>query len=170
MPPRGRELPFNRRAARRPRPPLLRRGAGEVALAAADEEAREAARRLNLDLDLVPLAVVGEGRGAVADGVLRPELERDALEGVVHLGARRGEERLAARDAGQLFEDGAAAVAERRVVARADDADGVDDDIRLLEERSEEHTSELQSRLQLVCRLLLEKKKRIGIWYATAAV
>src|SRR5687768_17752465 len=27
--------------------------------------------------------------------------------------------------------------------------------------RSEEHTSELQSRLQLVCRLLLEKKKRL---------
>src|SRR2546429_5804738 len=30
----------------------------------------------------------------------------------------------------------------------------------LLIERSEEHTSELQSRLHLVCRLLLEKKKR----------
>src|SRR2546422_1120837 len=29
----------------------------------------------------------------------------------------------------------------------------------LLPERSEEHTSELQSRLHLVCRLLLEKKK-----------
>src|SRR2546429_2080211 len=29
-----------------------------------------------------------------------------------------------------------------------------------LEERSEEHTSELQSRLHLVCRLLLEKKKK----------
>src|SRR2546429_5309320 len=28
-----------------------------------------------------------------------------------------------------------------------------------LQERSEEHTSELQSRLHLVCRLLLEKKK-----------
>src|SRR2546422_1719243 len=28
-----------------------------------------------------------------------------------------------------------------------------------LKERSEEHTSELQSRLHLVCRLLLEKKK-----------
>src|SRR2546422_5306754 len=28
-------------------------------------------------------------------------------------------------------------------------------------ERSEEHTSELQSRLHLVCRLLLEKKKKI---------
>src|SRR2546429_6556713 len=30
---------------------------------------------------------------------------------------------------------------------------------RPLEPRSEEHTSELQSRLHLVCRLLLEKKK-----------
>src|SRR2546422_1882516 len=29
-----------------------------------------------------------------------------------------------------------------------------------LERRSEEHTSELQSRLHLVCRLLLEKKKQ----------
>src|SRR2546422_8319188 len=29
-----------------------------------------------------------------------------------------------------------------------------------LPERSEEHTSELQSRLHLVCRLLLEKKKK----------
>src|SRR2546422_4565724 len=30
-------------------------------------------------------------------------------------------------------------------------------------DRSEEHTSELQSRLHLVCRLLLEKKKKIQI-------
>src|SRR5687768_12543647 len=29
------------------------------------------------------------------------------------------------------------------------------------ESRSEEHTSELQSRLHLVCRLLLEKKKKV---------
>src|SRR5207247_6563153 len=29
------------------------------------------------------------------------------------------------------------------------------------EPRSEEHTSELQSRVDLVCRLLLEKKKRV---------
>src|SRR5690606_39998173 len=33
-------------------------------------------------------------------------------------------------------------------------------DIELVEGRSEEHTSELQSRENLVCRLLLEKKKR----------
>src|SRR2546429_2080533 len=34
-------------------------------------------------------------------------------------------------------------------------------------ERSEEHTSELQSRLHLVCRLLLEKKKKIILVAAT---
>src|SRR5256884_247593 len=35
--------------------------------------------------------------------------------------------------------------------------------------RSEEHTSELQSRLHLVCRLLLEKKKKLVYtkWYCT---
>src|SRR3712207_7395497 len=32
--------------------------------------------------------------------------------------------------------------------------------VALLPERSEEHTSELQSRQYLVCRLLLEKKKK----------
>src|SRR2546421_2383064 len=31
-------------------------------------------------------------------------------------------------------------------------------------ERSEEHTSELQSRSDLVCRLLLEKKKKTKLW------
>src|SRR5690625_5805843 len=34
------------------------------------------------------------------------------------------------------------------------------DDILIASERSEEHTSELQSRGHLVCRLLLEKKKK----------
>src|SRR5207249_12190874 len=36
----------------------------------------------------------------------------------------------------------------------------VDIEMRLPERRSEEHTSELQSRFDLVCRLLLEKKKK----------
>src|SRR2546422_4591768 len=39
-------------------------------------------------------------------------------------------------------------------------------------ERSEEHTSELQSRLHLVCRLLLEKKKKNHkqqVWLTTDA-
>src|SRR5256712_7738170 len=34
------------------------------------------------------------------------------------------------------------------------------DKFRVIDERSEEHTSELQSRSDLVCRLLLEKKKK----------
>src|SRR5690625_5402854 len=38
-----------------------------------------------------------------------------------------------------------------------------------LEARSEEHTSELQSRGQLVCRLLLEKKKK-GVTTTTTAL
>src|SRR2546422_10373137 len=36
-------------------------------------------------------------------------------------------------------------------------------DTQLAHPRSEEHTSELQSRLHLVCRLLLEKKKNCGL-------
>src|SRR5687768_17920864 len=58
----------------------------------------------------------------------------------VALGAVRGDEqlRVAPHDDGDLAEG------RRR-------GDGT---------RSEEHTSELQSRLHLVCRLLLEKKKR----------
>src|SRR3712207_7995988 len=45
------------------------------------------------------------------------------------------------------------------------------DQPQLREHRSEEHTSELQSRQYLVCRLLLEKKKTISSSYAlTAAI
>src|SRR2546429_3689220 len=36
-----------------------------------------------------------------------------------------------------------------------------------IEYRSEEHTSELQSRLHLVCRLLLEKKKKKPVPHCT---
>src|SRR2546422_6351468 len=54
---------------------------------------------------------------------------------------------------GDLFDGGA------ELLAAGDDA------------RSEEHTSELQSRLHLVCRLLLEKKntRQSGVPNATAA-
>src|SRR6266571_1633387 len=40
-----------------------------------------------------------------------------------------------------------------------DDLDLSRADVRHVRERSEEHTSELQSHVNLVCRLLLEKKK-----------
>src|SRR5438067_8177461 len=38
----------------------------------------------------------------------------------------------------------------------------INSSVRAVCARSEEHTSELQSRFDLVCRLLLEKKKRPG--------
>src|SRR3712207_7376601 len=41
-----------------------------------------------------------------------------------------------------------------------DDATAMAEIARVLKPRSEEHTSELQSRQYLVCRLLLEKKKQ----------
>src|SRR3989449_8639722 len=51
-----------------------------------------------------------------------------------------------------------------RVVRRVERADEAEHRKRRVREvgRSEEHTSELQSRLHLVCRLLLEKKKQIN--------
>src|SRR3712207_7936975 len=37
-------------------------------------------------------------------------------------------------------------------------------------DRSEEHTSELQSRQYLVCRLLLEKKNRLSLTYSLTTI
>src|SRR2546422_1987487 len=51
-------------------------------------------------------------------------------------------------------------VPSRRVASRLDLAQEREQLLR----RSEEHTSELQSRLHLVCRLLLEKKKKARGW------
>src|SRR5690349_23719619 len=43
---------------------------------------------------------------------------------------------------------------------RREAADSFPEKVTAFRERSEEHTSELQSRRDLVCRLLLEKKKK----------
>src|SRR5689334_24316978 len=48
-------------------------------------------------------------------------------------------------------------------VLRISTGDRSDIDVALQDFRSEEHTSELQSQFHLVCRLLLEKKKKITI-------
>src|SRR5690349_24049521 len=64
----------------------------------------------------------------------------------------RGDELLVARDLG-VVPPGALVV---QVKDRCAEADA----LRTIAERSEEHTSELQSRRDLVCRLLLEKKKK----------
>src|SRR2546428_8486272 len=59
-------------------------------------------------------------------------------------------------DVGGLVAEVAEVHGERRL-RRARDAD--EHDVGVSRTRSEEHTSELQSRSDLVCRLLLEKKK-----------
>src|SRR5690606_40534063 len=47
----------------------------------------------------------------------------------------------------------------RKVTRALGEARDLDVQLEVVQERSEEHTSELQSRENLVCRLLLEKKK-----------
>src|SRR5260370_38747677 len=49
--------------------------------------------------------------------------------------------------------------AEQRVAEADTDLRRAEGAVKTFYERSEEHTSELQSHLNLVCRLLLEKKK-----------
>src|SRR5258707_429534 len=61
-------------------------GNREVALFAADEQARQATRRGDLDLNPVPLAVADKVRRPVADRVLVTKFEGNLLEDVVHLG------------------------------------------------------------------------------------
>src|SRR2546422_6051979 len=61
----------------------------------------------------------------------------------------RSDDRRRYRGGPRIVNDGKAAVGAAIAVQRQ------------TRHRSEEHTSELQSRLHLVCRLLLEKKKKI---------
>src|SRR6267142_696940 len=58
-----------------------------------------------------------------------------------------------------IDDDQVAAVIERTL--RTTPVDATHWSIRSMAARSEEHTSELQSHVNLVCRLLLEKKKKI---------
>src|SRR2546422_6377052 len=60
------------------------------------------------------------------------------------------------RSRGRVLEDRDQALAAKELEARA----RLEQIAGLTAQRSEEHTSELQSRLHLVCRLLLEKKKK----------
>src|SRR2546422_5872147 len=73
---------------------------------------------------------------------------------VVQKGQRAHEIELPVGDPEHLGQFVAGELAEREHAGR--DAQALE---RTGDERSEEHTSELQSRLHLVCRLLLEKKK-----------
>src|SRR5256886_11461552 len=74
----------------------------------------------------------------------------------------RPQVRIGARDAHAIL-DGDVPQARAFGLRTVEVAGGCDADAGArLEERSEEHTSELQSQSNLVCRLLLEKKKNNG--------
>src|SRR5690554_858378 len=64
-----------------------------------------------------------------------------------------------AEDTYQALNKYAVNLIERARDGKLDPVIGRDEEIRRVLQRSEEHTSELQSRPHLVCRLLLEKKK-----------
>src|SRR5690606_40742746 len=89
--------------------------------------------------------VQAQGAGTVALGVVRVRvrLEEQTGQALAHAGL------------GQIGHLGTASAGG--VTAAAGHLQGVGD---VEEHRSEEHTSELQSRENLVCRLLLEKKKK----------
>src|SRR2546422_5342950 len=89
--------------------------------------------------------------------------------GRAHVGCRRdarsaAQDVLAAHELAVIFTDraGHRPVARVRPVVAASPLPDVAEGLRepSFRRRSEEHTSELQSRLHLVCRLLLEKKKK----------
>src|SRR3989441_12957759 len=87
-----------------------------------------------------------------------------ALRGVVDAGARLERARVDAEEDELadvlVVHDLERERGERRVVGRAPLFDRPRLGIDALDRRSEEHTSELQSLAYLVCRLLLEKKKK----------
>src|SRR2546422_4558711 len=65
------------------------------------------------------------------------------------------------RSVTKVSEKGASTGDTEEIITTQDHWQVISDRLRQLDgHRSEEHTSELQSRLHLVCRLLLEKKKK----------
>src|SRR3989449_1558466 len=100
-----------------------------------------------------PSAGAGKPRSTAATVAAMESLSRNASSGTTRISVGEhppeGPLRLRQRflEVQQLL-----AVAEPDVVGQAEVLPG---------NRSEEHTSELQSRLHLVCRLLLEKKKTV---------
>src|SRR5438270_14055867 len=69
---------------------------------------------------------------------------------------------LSLHDALPIFHSGISdiAVSDRSLVWNSDLVETLEFDNLISQARSEEHTSELQSQSNLVCRLLLEKKKK----------
>src|SRR3989475_6192666 len=140
------------------------RRAGTAAPAATRDSRKR--RRVNIEARLLSGTHQSPHQHAVGDQVHRQHqraerrLRRSREAGRVE----QGDDVVLHEAAAGALEPGAGAerVLERR--ERADPAAGLDGDApQRAGDRSEEHTSELQSQSNLVCRLLLEKKKKLLI-------
>src|SRR4029079_11498182 len=101
----------------------------------AHKQTRQAARRGDFDFHAVPLAIINETVGFVANRVLVPQLQRDLLENVVHLGRGARKECLASGNARKLIENSLTFHAERTAgVTAAQDADRIERYIRLFQQ------------------------------------
>src|SRR5215213_6715257 len=120
-------MPLKRSRVAGERSISTRVGDGVIALAAANEQARQTSRRRDPHLELVPFAVVLEVFRPVANRILMPEFQRDALEKFVHLGCRVREESLATGNCRQLIQTGLTSQSKRtgRIIA-AENANGVE--------------------------------------------
>src|SRR5262249_17171422 len=111
---------------------------GVIAFLGAHEQARQTTWWSHFNLHAVPLAIINETVGFVADGVLVSQLQRDLLENVVHFGSGAGEECLASGNARKLIQNSLAFHAERATsVAAAQNADCVERHIRLFQQLSQ---------------------------------
>src|SRR5437867_7117528 len=122
------------------------------------------------DTGLVCLLILARFYGVPADGAqlrhlfgqsTKPFGDADLLRAATHLGFKAG---LVDSDWSRLSVIQLPAIARRKdgrylVLAKADDEKVLVQDPGEQRPRSEEHTSELQSPYDLVCRLLLEKRR-----------
>src|SRR5256884_4066946 len=95
-------------------------------------------------------------RAAMRTAALQERRNRQILADIVRAYITTGEP-VSSRAISKSFEETLSTATIRNVMADLEDSGFL---------RSEEHTSELQSRLHLVCRLLLEKKKNAVDSYA----
>src|SRR5690625_5936681 len=97
------------------------------------------------------VAIVTGGGSGLGESICKLLADRGATVVVTDISMESAE-----RVAGEITDAGGKASAFRQDTARAEDSKKAVEYAM----RSEEHTSELQSRGHLVCRLLLEKKNR----------
>src|SRR5256885_16487678 len=109
--------------------------------------------------------ILGEASDILAmRGIAHAAIDLDML-GLAHLPSGKCSDAVMYRNLGSVCENYASLGVSRLLIARAIEDRAELEMCNSVASRSEEHTSELQSPCNLVCRLLLEKKKDTHIVY-----